>query len=65
MAASLRPPPHVAPASTPGPKRRANDGNNNGKLYIATPPLVAHAKPPGQIQILNCRHTITKAKLCS
>ena len=29
-----------------------NDGNNNGQLRIATPPRVAHAKPPGPI-ILN------------
>ena len=32
----------------PGPKeRKANDGNNNGQLRIATPPRVAQAKPPG------------------
>ena len=24
-----------------------NDGNNNGQLRIATPPRVAHPKPPG------------------
>ena len=24
-------------------------GNNNGQLCIATPPRVAHAKPPGPI----------------
>ena len=28
-------------------KERLNDGNNNGQLHIATPPQVAHAKPPG------------------
>ena len=28
-------------------KKRANDGNNNGQLRIATPPRVAHAKPSG------------------
>ena len=28
-------------------KERLNDGNNNGQLRIATPPRVAHAKPPG------------------
>ena len=28
-------------------KERLNDGNNNGQLHIATPPRVAHAKPPG------------------
>ena len=28
-------------------KERLNDGNNNGQLCIATPPRVAHAKPPG------------------
>ena len=28
-------------------KIRANDGNNNGQLRIATPPRVAHAKLPG------------------
>ena len=27
---------------------RPNDGNNNG-LHIATPPRVAHSKPPGPI----------------
>ena len=26
---------------------RLNDGNNNDQLRIATPPRVAHAKPPG------------------
>ena len=26
---------------------RQNDGNKNGQLRIATPPRVAHAKPPG------------------
>ena len=36
----------------PGPKtsvakRRAKVGNNNGQLPIATPPRMAHAKPPG------------------
>ena len=30
-------------------KERLNDGNNNGQLCIATPPHVAHAKPPGPI----------------
>ena len=30
-------------------ERRAKVGNNNGQLYIATPPWVAHAKPPGPI----------------
>ena len=28
-------------------KERAKVGNNNGQLRIATPPRVAHAKPPG------------------
>ena len=28
-------------------RERLNDGNNNGQLRIATPPLVAHAKLPG------------------
>ena len=31
----------------PGTKERLTDGNNNGQLRIATPPQVAHAKPPG------------------
>ena len=28
-------------------ERRPKVGNNNGQLHIATPPRVAHAKPPG------------------
>ena len=28
-------------------EERLNDGNNNGQLRIATPPRVAHEKPPG------------------
>ena len=28
-------------------RKRAKVGNNNGQLRIATPPRVAHAKPPG------------------
>ena len=28
-------------------KKRANNDKNNGQLCIATPPRVAHAKPPG------------------
>ena len=28
-------------------KERTKVGNNNGQLHIATPPRVAHAKPPG------------------
>ena len=28
-------------------QKRLNFGNNNGQLRIATPPRVAHAKPPG------------------
>ena len=28
-------------------RERLTDGNNNGQLRIATPPRVAHAKPPG------------------
>ena len=28
-------------------RERPNDGNNNGQIRIATPPWVAHAKPPG------------------
>ena len=28
-------------------RERLNDGNNNGQPRIATPPRVAHAKPPG------------------
>ena len=31
---------------------RLKVGNNNGQLCIATPPRVAHAKPPGPISIL-------------
>ena len=27
-------------------EERLNDGNKNGQLSIATPPWVAHAKPP-------------------
>ena len=30
-------------------KERTKVGNNNGQLRIATPPHVAHAKPPGPI----------------
>ena len=30
---------------------RLKVGNNNGQLCIATPPRVAHAKPPGPIFI--------------
>ena len=30
-------------------EERPNDGNDNGQLCIATPPWVAHAKPPGPI----------------
>ena len=30
-------------------KERPKVGNNNGQLRIATPPRVAHAKPPGPI----------------
>ena len=30
-------------------EERAKVGNNNGQLRIATPPRVAHAKPPGPI----------------
>ena len=32
-------------------KRRAKVGNNNGQLRIATPPRMAHAKPPGPITV--------------
>ena len=32
-------------------ERRAKVGNNNGQLRIATPPRVAHAKPPGLLFI--------------
>ena len=28
-------------------EERAKVGNNNGQLRIATPPRVAHVKPPG------------------
>ena len=28
---------------------RPNDGNNKGQLRIATPPRMAHVKPPGPI----------------
>ena len=28
-------------------RERLNNGENNGQLRIATPPWVAHAKPPG------------------
>ena len=30
-------------------KERPKVGNKNGQLRIATPPRVAHAKPPGSI----------------
>ena len=30
-------------------KERQKVGNNHGQLLITTPPLVAHAKPPGPI----------------
>ena len=30
-------------------KKRASNDKNNGQLRIATPPRVAHAKPPGPI----------------
>ena len=30
-------------------RERPKVGNNNGQLRIATPPRVAHAKPPGPI----------------
>ena len=33
-------------------RRRAKVGNNNGQLRIATPPRVAHAKPPWPIVYL-------------
>ena len=33
-------------------ERGAKVGNNNGQLRIATPPRVAHAKPPGPISVL-------------
>ena len=32
-------------------RERLNDGNNNGQLRIATLPRVAHAKPPGPINL--------------
>ena len=32
-------------------RRRPKVGNNNGQLRIATPPRVAHAKPPGPISL--------------
>ena len=36
-------------------KERLNNDKNNGQLRIATPPRVAHAKPPGPIAIyFNC-----------
>ena len=31
-------------------EERLNDGNNNGQLFISTPPRVVHANPPGPIQ---------------
>ena len=31
-------------------KERLNNDKNNGQLRIATPPRVAHAKPPGPIE---------------
>ena len=34
-------------------KERPRVGNNNGQLRIATPPQVAHAKPPVPINRLN------------
>ena len=33
-------------------ERRAKVGNNNGQLHFATPPLVAHAKPPGPMNFV-------------
>ena len=42
-------------------KERLNDGNNNGQLRIATPPRVAHAKPPGPKERTM---VITMARLC-
>ena len=30
---------------------RINYGNNNGQLRIASPPRVAHGKPPGPTQL--------------
>ena len=38
-------------------KHRANVGNNNGQLHIATPPRVAHAKPPGPISMSQLSHS--------
>ena len=35
-------------------KERLNDGINNGQLRIATPPRVAHAKPPGPKSMYIC-----------
>ena len=32
-------------------KKRAKVGNNNCQLFIATPPRVAHAKPPWPITL--------------
>ena len=31
-------------------KEKSNDGNNNGQERIATPPRVAHVKPPWPIR---------------
>ena len=35
-------------------RRKAKVGNNNGQLRIATPPRVAHSKPPGPILLSLC-----------
>ena len=36
-------------------KERLNNDKNNGQLRIATPPRVAHAKPPGPKNINICQ----------
>ena len=33
-------------------KERLKVGNNNNQLHIATPPRVAHAKPPEPIKLI-------------
>ena len=46
-------------------REKLNDGNNNGQLRIATPPLVAHAKPPGpKLQFINGRDPLVLIVVC-
>ena len=41
-------------------KERLNDGNNNGQLRIATPPRVAHTKPPGPKDKCKCKCNVNR-----